>query len=336
MTLHLKIFACTLLLILPVAARAAGTGAPDGERFDCDWEFRSGPNAGLEGRSEIVFTLGAGNLQRSGNLLTTYPAGSSRNDAAVLDQPRIGRDEKLWRVRLPETNTTCTLHVQRGRLVFEGCSNGVHQTCTRQGASPQSTGPAPLWFVLEEVTIFDDHESVFGGAPELELYRGKLEGCSPSCPCNAGELFCQRLEGETEFVFDGGTHSDARGRQVRLPDVNQTGRAYPVDVALAPLDPFVRQHIVFLVEDDKDKGKLRLNDCIKLLACNFYVEPVGPGAPAGIKSCPSGTAGRVFSCLFGTGDDEYQRPVVLDVSLDPGESTVVTTAEFRLRYRLDH
>lgn len=337
LTVFLSGLGMSLLLLSLMVSPAAATSFPDETSFDCNWKFLSGQNAGLTGTSTIRFDLGAGDLTRTGRLVTTYPNGTSNDNAVTLNQPRVAAQEKLWRLHVPDGDITCTLHVQKANLVFDSCSNGVYQTCRQQGISAQTkTGPAPLYFFLEELTIFDEREGL-SAHPEIEAFQIRIEPCGVgACTCGPGEFFCQNLDTETTLIFDGKQHRDAIGRLVTFPDVNKTGQLYRTDLVLARYDPLQREYAVTLVEDDKDPGRLRLNDCIRLLECTFSIEIGGSGPPGSIKDCPSGTPARAVSCAFGTGDDQFKNPIHLDASLDPGESTVATSREWRIKYRLDH
>jgi hypothetical protein len=122
------------------------------------------------------------------------------------------------------------------------CSNGV-PVCSNPNASP--------YFVLSSLLIKQDHEGLFKGDPEIELYPLRINLSSP---------YGGSTDVRTNWLFSGRTVTDLAGRARYLPDVNNTYTWYNVSggLALFPLR-MSNEWAATLVDDDDTAGKLELS-----------------------------------------------------------------------------
>jgi hypothetical protein len=119
------------------------------------------------------------------------------------------------------------------------------------GSTIQCPANYQPYFVVSGLRVYDNHEGCcFHGDPEIELYPLKIDSVSgPSGTLNA----------TTPFVFSGRNGVDIAGRVRYMPDVDDGGALYPMDVALVPAS-LGSQFVALMVEDDDQPGKLILDN----------------------------------------------------------------------------
>lgn len=122
-----------------------------------------------------------------------------------------------------------------------GC-NGAQIQC------PQDYQP---YFVVSGLRVYENHEGCcFAGDPEIEIYPLKIDSVSGvSGTTNA----------TTQFVFSGRNIVDVAGRVRYLPDVDDGGGFYGMNVALVPANA-ATQFVGLMVEDDSEPGRLKVDN----------------------------------------------------------------------------
>ncbi|MFL6264418.1 MAG: hypothetical protein ACJ76Y_32415 [Thermoanaerobaculia bacterium] len=173
------------------------------------------------------------------------PAAKSTSSIVSLDQPiRMGKVRPQFRSTAPidiasivNRKDTC---LQETAPV--SCSGGV-PVCSSPNASP--------YFVLSSLLIKTDHEGLFKGDPEIELYPLRI---NPSSPYGGS------TDVRTNWIFSGRTVTDLAGRSRYLPDINNTYTWYGVSggLALFPLR-MSNEWAATLVDDDDTAGKLEID-----------------------------------------------------------------------------
>jgi hypothetical protein len=131
-------------------------------------------------------------------------------------------------------------------------------TCTQEVAPTSCSGGKPVcpsgyapYFVLDRVLIKQDHEGLFKGSPEIELFPLRID-VAASVGSNTTAT--------TNLLFSGRTVTDMAGRSRYLPDVNNTNTWYTVTngVAIFPANNGL-EFSALLVEEDDDAGVLRIH-----------------------------------------------------------------------------
>ncbi len=323
----------TLLLALCTAPVTAAEPYPSGVDFSCAWEFISGPRQGQQGTSAIRFTLTGSPTARSGDLVTTGtgPGANWRIDDTVhLTNPRWSGTEKLWDLQILPKDIRCTLRTLGDRVIFESCSNGAQQTCMRAGSSTSSTAPRRPYVVLKGIYLKEDHEDF--SKPEIEAFIARAKPCD--------RLVCYETAQQTNLIFDGQRRSDALVRSSIFPDINKKHRWYNMNVVLSPWNDTLLGLGLVLVEDDKDKGKLFLNDCRDVSVGVTCGVGVGGGDGVNFSSCPRPTFDgglKILSCLLGKGDDLFDRVAMLSGNIDHNlPITTLDVGEWKVRLKLEY
>jgi len=103
------------------------------------------------------------------------------------------------------------------------------------------------YFIVSGLRVFENHEGCcFHGDPEIEIYPLPVDSMSGVGGVN---------NATTPFVFSGRTIVDMAGRTRFLPDVDDGGSLYSMNVALIPSNS-TSQFVALMVEDDDDPGRL--------------------------------------------------------------------------------
>jgi hypothetical protein len=120
--------------------------------------------------------------------------------------------------------------------------NGAQIQC------PQDYQP---YFIVSGLRVHDSHEGCcFAGDPEIEIYPLKIDSVSGvNGTTNA----------TTQFVFSGRNIVDVAGRVRFLPDVDDGGGLYGMNVALVPANT-ANQFVGLMVEDDSEPGRLKVDN----------------------------------------------------------------------------
>jgi len=173
------------------------------------------------------------------------PTAKSKSSVVSLDQPiRMGKVRPKLRSTAP-INIAAIVSRKDSCLPEAApvsCSGGV-PVCSSPNASP--------YFVLSSLLIKTDHEGLFKGDPEIELYPLRI---NPSSPYGGS------TDVRTNWIFSGRTVTDLAGRSRYLPDVNNTYTWYGVSggLALFPMS-MSNEWTATLVDDDDTAGKLEID-----------------------------------------------------------------------------
>jgi hypothetical protein len=120
--------------------------------------------------------------------------------------------------------------------------NGIQLVC------PATYQP---YFVLSGLRVFENHEGCcFHGDPEIEIYPLRIDSVT-----GAGG----QPNVTTQFVFSGRNIVDVAGRTRWLPDVDDGGALYSMNVALLSTN-MTSQFAGLMVEDDGEAGKLETSN----------------------------------------------------------------------------
>src|SRR5262249_44574023 len=123
--------------------------------------------------------------------------------------------------------------------------------CSSGGVPICSSGSASPFFVLTRLMIKTDHEGLFKGNPEAELFPLRV---NPASPIGGSS------DVRTNWIFSGRYVTDLAGRSVYLPNVNNNDQWYAVSgdgLALFPAR-LSNAWVGTLVENDDDAGLLEL------------------------------------------------------------------------------
>jgi hypothetical protein len=318
-------FATFALLLASVIPAAAQNTYPNGKSFNCNFTRANGTT----GTATVSFNL-SGTLGTQRGTMTSIVGGVTSTPPIELARPRFEGSKKVWDYRQTDNNATCRMSTWAYTVELDNCSNGSRQTCVEQGA-PSSKAGAPAtapFLVIKEVQIRDEHEGLLRGGPEFEMNQ-----VDPK-PCDSGT--CYEVRASTFMIFDGGTHTDDFGRSLKLPDVNDIGRWYPLSTPI--LLPFLPGMGLLGVEDDDTKGKFKQSN----FSIEFLCAPISSdanfksSAPAGlIPLCiPTGIHG--VRSLWGGGDDKYKDMIVITHGLDQGRVDVIDAGEWLLKVTLGY
>jgi hypothetical protein len=120
--------------------------------------------------------------------------------------------------------------------------NGIQLVC------PATYQP---YFVLSGLRVFNNHEGCcFHGDPEIEIYPLRIDSVT-----GAGG----QPNATTQLVFSGRNIIDVAGRSRFLPDVDDGGALYSMNVALLSTN-MASQFAGLMVEDDGDAGRLETSN----------------------------------------------------------------------------
>ena len=120
--------------------------------------------------------------------------------------------------------------------------NGINLVC------PATYQP---YFVLSGLRVFNNHEGCcFHGDPEIEIYPLRIDSIT-----GAGG----QPNVTTQFVFSGRNIIDTAGRSRFLPDVDDGGALYSMNVALLSTN-MASQFAGLMVEDDGAAGRLETSN----------------------------------------------------------------------------
>ncbi len=107
-----------------------------------------------------------------------------------------------------------------------------------------SAGYSP-YFVVSQLKVIENHEGCcFHGDPEIELYGVHYDFLEPTVGS---------FGPTTPYVFSGRTITDASGQSRYLPDIDDNGAWYTVNLAAYAIPLFVN-YSSLLVEDDNGTG----------------------------------------------------------------------------------
>ncbi len=160
-----------------------------------------------------------------------------------------------------------------GGLNFARPSHAAKDFCEPEVAPTSCNGiqlvcPATYqpYFVLSGLRVFDNHEGCcFHGDPEIEIYPLRIDSVT-----GAGG----QPNATTQLVFSGRNIIDVAGRSRYLPDVDDGGGLYSMNVALLSTN-MTSQFAGLMVEDDGQAGKLETSstniNVSKLLDTGFQI-----------------------------------------------------------------
>lgn len=314
-------FATLALLLAGFAPGAAQTHYPNGKSFNCNFTRANGTT----GTTTASFNL-SGTLGTQQGTMTT-PAGVVPIE---LTRPRFEGSKKVWDYRQPDNNVTCRMSTWAYTVQWDNCSNGNRQTCVEKGAPSSKAGASATipFLVIKEVQIRDDHEGLFNGKPEFEINQVDAK------PCPTGT--CYEVRPKTFMIFDGGTHTDDFGRQLQLPDVNDTGRWYALSTPI--LLPFQPGMGLLGVEDDDTKGEFKQSN----FSIEFTCAPISSdsnfkaSAPAAMIPFCFPTSIHGVRSLWGGDDDKYNDMIVITHGLDQGRVDTIYADEWLLKVTLGY
>jgi hypothetical protein len=187
----------------------------------------------------------------------TAAIGLSLKDATPDDKPLTKSDvislDKPIRTGKVRPNFRSTAPVDIARIVSQkdtclpeqppASCYGAVLTCSTPNSSP--------YFVLTSLLIKADHEGLFKGDPEIELYPLLI---NPSSPYGGSS------DVRTSLIFSGRNVTDLAGRLRYLPDVNNTNTWYNISGGLALFPSNMnRDWAATLVDDDDTAGKLEID-----------------------------------------------------------------------------
>lgn len=315
----------TLLLAAGTLPAAAETAYPNGKTFNCSFTRANGTT----GTATVGFNM-TGTLVRQQGTLTNVVGGTTFTPPIELTEPRFEGFKKVWTYRQTDNNVTCRMSTWAYTVQWDNCSNGNRQTCVEQGAPSSKAGAAATapYLVIKEVQIKNDHEGLFNGDTEFEINQVDAK------PCDTGT--CYEVRPDTKLIFDGQARTDDQGRPLRLPDVNDTYRWYPLSTPIYL--PYEIGAGLLGVEDDDTKGRLKKSNFEIEITCR-PIDNTDPyfkaSAPASLIPCwISGVKG--IKSLWGGGDDEYKKMIVITHGLDQGRVDVIDAGEWMLKVTLGY
>lgn len=320
---RLRLATLALLLAAPAAAQNA---YPNGKTFNCNLTRSNGTT----GTGTVSFNM-SGTLGRQQGTLTNAVGGTTSTPSFELTQPRLEGFKKVWTYRQLDNNVTCRMSTWAYMVEWDNCSNGNRQTCAEVGAPASKVGAAATapYLIIKEILIKDDHDGGFNGGPELEMNQ-----VDPK-PCAQGT--CYEIRPDTKLIFDGQARTDDYGRQIRLPDVNDTNRWYFLSTPIYL--PYQVGLGLLAIEDDDTKGRFKKSN----FSIEFKCTPIDisdpyfkASAPANlIPFCwPTGIHG--IRSLWGGGDDEFKKVIVITHGLDQGRIDVIDAGDWLLKVTLGY
>jgi hypothetical protein len=313
-----------LLLAASTLPAAAQNAYPNGKSFNCKFTQANGAT----GTTAVSFNLSGTLGKQQGTMTSAIAGGPTLTPSIELTRPRFEGPKKVWDYRQPANNVTCRLSTWAYTVEWDNCSNGNRQTCAEVGAPASKLDAAATapYLIIKEVQIKDDHEWLTGGAPEFEINQ-----VDPK-PCDQGT--CYEVRPDTKMIFDGQTRTDDFGRQIRLPDVNDTYRWYPLSTPIYL--PYQVGMGLLGVEDDDTKGKFKRSN----FSIEFSCSPITldatfkAGAPASLIPFCWPTDIHGIRSLWGGDDDEYKKMLVITHGLDQGRVDVIDGGDWLLKVTL--
>ena len=319
------------LALLLLAASGLGPAAaqplyPNGRTFNCDFQTANGGT----GKAVLSFNITGTLTKQQGSMVEQIVGGQAVTRTIELTKPRWIGNKKVWDYA-QGNGTRCTFSTWAQSVSFEGCSDGKRQLCRENTATVQQLSTAdtrPPYLIIQEVMIKDDHEGLLRDDPEFEIYL-----VDPK-PCDTGT--CYEARPDTKLIFDGQARTDDQGRQLRLPDVNDTYRWYPLSTPIYL--PYQIGLGLLGVEDDDTKGRLKKSNFEIEITCR-PIDNSDPyfkaSAPASLLPCWISDVKGIKS-LWGGGDDEYKKMTVITHGLDQGRVDVIDAGEWALKVTLGY
>lgn len=155
------------------------------------------------------------------------------------------------------------------------------------------------YFFLTKVKIKKDHEGMFKGNPEIDLFIGNSD---------PDQGYSSSSEITTKYIFSGRYVNDEAGNSVYLPDINNKNTWYTINggAALFPTD-LGDVWPLLLVEDDSGAGVLRedankRNDVrVFIFEASYSIASLLIGSTKYLKVLK-----KVVTWLWDPGDDLFQ------------------------------
>ena len=182
-----------------------------------------------------------------------------------------------------------------------GCAAEV-APASCSGMVPVCAAGAAPHFILTSVKIRTDHEGLFKGKPEIELFPLNIDGASSGSTTGTS----------TPFIFSGRTILDSAGRSRFLPDVNSNNVWYSVSggVAICPTT-LGNEWAATLVEDDNTTGVLKIpgSKINKVKVFRHAVQSAVALYRMDFLKFATNFIKLLFGLFSGDGDDLYQESI---------------------------
>jgi hypothetical protein len=190
-------------------------------------------------------------------------------------------------------------------------------------ATATATSCLNPFLMLTGIYLVIDHEGWPRGKPEYEIFLADWDSSMPG-----NKLV---IRPTTPYQFDGRYVTDAAGRTVYLPDVNDTGRWYNfAPVAMFAYNPYIGNGL-YSIEDDSGPGVLKVTGSYSIgFSCSYF-----PGCTGSqCLGCQPSLSGFVdlARAIFGSGDGRYDVPFRSVGGAPLGTVMEADMKNWRLRY----